>query len=115
MIRLSDSELQAVMDAAAPLEPRMRDAFLRSVAHALTGREVGPGLVARTCREVQREFFDPPDLSARTMSAAGAAELWSKVEMDIGGGSRIQHGNSTSFYDGRGRFTGSLTSTGPRR
>lgn len=34
------------------------------VAWALAGRgEIGPGIVARTGRDMQREFFDPPDLS----------------------------------------------------
>jgi hypothetical protein len=30
-------------------------------------------------------------------------------------GSAIRHGNSTSFYDGRGRYTGSVINTSPRR
>jgi hypothetical protein len=63
-IRLSDSELDAVMAAARPIAPELRDAFLHSVARALASRgEIGPGIVARTCRELQREFFDPPDVS----------------------------------------------------
>ena len=42
-IRLSDSELDAVMAAARPLPVHLRDPFLHAVA--------------------QRQFFDPPDLS----------------------------------------------------
>jgi hypothetical protein len=63
-IRLSDTELDAVMAAARPLDERMRDAFLQRVASEL-GRcgEVGPGVVHRICAEAQREFFDPPELS----------------------------------------------------
>jgi len=30
-----------------------------AVAHALTGQQIGPGLVHRTCAELQ-QFFDPP-------------------------------------------------------
>jgi hypothetical protein len=30
------------------------------------------------------------------------------------GGSTIRHGNSTSYYDGRGRYTGSVINTTPR-
>jgi hypothetical protein len=62
-LRLSDSELDAVMAAARPLEAQMRDAFLQRVASEL-GRcgEVGPGLIHRICAEAQRTFFDPPDL-----------------------------------------------------
>src|SRR5262245_6851386 len=63
IIRLSDDELSAVMAAARPLDPDLRDPFLRAVASALQGKaEIGPGVVARTCAELQRQFFDPPDL-----------------------------------------------------
>jgi hypothetical protein len=62
-IRLTDSELDAVMAAARPLDPDLRDPFLRAVANALQGQTViGPGVVARTCAELQREFFRPPEL-----------------------------------------------------
>jgi hypothetical protein len=38
---------------------------LRAVATALEGSKViGPGVVARTCAELQRQFFDPPDTAA---------------------------------------------------
>ena len=53
------------MAAARPLDPDLRDPFLRAVAHALQqdcAGEVGPGTVARVCRELQRQFFDAPDL-----------------------------------------------------
>jgi hypothetical protein len=36
---------------------------LRAVAHALQqdcAGEIGPGTVARVCRELQRQFFDRP-------------------------------------------------------
>ena len=63
-IRLSDSELDAVMAAARPLAVERRDAFLQAVAAALHGREFGPGIVHRICAETQRVFFDPPQLAA---------------------------------------------------
>ena len=59
-IRLSEQELQTVLDAAHPLPRDLQGAFLSAVANALQGREIGPGLVARTCREVQRHFHFPP-------------------------------------------------------
>jgi hypothetical protein len=62
-IRLTDSELDAVLQAARPLAVEMRDPFLQAVAHALAGRDVvGPGTVHQVCRELQRQFFDPPNL-----------------------------------------------------
>ena len=63
-IRLSDSELDAVLDAARPLDVRVRDAFLQQVASELARcDEVGPGVVHRICATAQRTFFDPPDLA----------------------------------------------------
>jgi hypothetical protein len=71
-VKLSDAELDAVLQAARPLPLELRDPFLQAVAHALAGRaEVGPGTVHQICRELQREFFDPPDLSR-----AGGTSKW---------------------------------------
>lgn len=62
-IRLTDSELDAVLAAARPIAVERRDAFLQQVAASLSGcAEVGPGIVHRVCAETQRAFFDPPDL-----------------------------------------------------
>jgi hypothetical protein len=63
-IRLSDSELDAVLAAARPLPIERRDAFLQAVAAELSGREVGPGVVHHVCAETQRAFFEPPQLAA---------------------------------------------------
>jgi hypothetical protein len=52
-ISLSDSELSAVMAAAAPLHPYDRSAFLASLAARLRHEpEVGPGTVNRVIREL---------------------------------------------------------------
>ena len=59
-LSLSDEELDAVMRAAFPLQPRDRDAFLKDVANALQGHELGPGLLHRIVCEVQRRYWDPP-------------------------------------------------------
>ena len=69
-VRLTDSELDAVFAAAGPLDPDRRDGFLQAVAHALQqdcAGEVGPGTVARVCRELQRQFFDPGGLDPVTL------------------------------------------------
>jgi hypothetical protein len=62
-IALTDTELQAVMDAARPLAPRDRDRFLKAVAQAIAALpEVGPGSVHRAIASVWRLHYDPPDL-----------------------------------------------------
>ena len=63
-LALSDSELDIVTRAAAPLAVGDRDGFLREVAAALAALpERGDGTVYRVCREVQRKHWDAPDLS----------------------------------------------------
>jgi hypothetical protein len=71
-LRLSDDELDAVFDAARPIDPDLRDPFLRAVAHALQqdcAGEIGPGTGARVCRELQRQFFSPPDFARASGSS----------------------------------------------
>ena len=63
-LSLSDSQMTAILTAAEPLPPDLRSPFLAACAHALQGREpLGDGLVFRTIKELQREFFRAPDLS----------------------------------------------------
>jgi hypothetical protein len=63
-LSLSDDEMAAIMAAAHPLARERRDAFLRAVAADLgSAPERGPGVLHRIIRAVQRQFFDPPDLS----------------------------------------------------
>jgi hypothetical protein len=68
-IRLTDSELDAIMTACRPLEPARRDDFLRQVAASLQAcHEIGDGVVYRVVAEVQRQHFDAPDLTHDGMS-----------------------------------------------
>jgi hypothetical protein len=70
-IHLTDSELEAIMNACRPLQPRDRDQFLRRVAEAIvTLPERGDGAVARAIRSVWREHFDAPDLRGESRSRA---------------------------------------------
>jgi len=60
-LKLTDEQLDIVMAACQPLQPHQRDAFLREVAAQLSAAgELGPGLVARVCATVQRQYFDAP-------------------------------------------------------
>jgi hypothetical protein len=75
-LSLSDCQLATVMTAAEPLNPHDRDAFLRSVATMLRGeRELGDGVVARTCRQLQKEFLRTmPKISAEDSAPRGGLE-----------------------------------------
>jgi hypothetical protein len=69
-LALTDEEMDAVMQAAAPIEPAHRDAFLRDIAAELAkcpAEELGPGSVFRIVRDVQRRHFTP----LRTWDAIG--------------------------------------------
>ena len=71
-VKLTDDELAAVLAAARPLDVRMRDPFLRAVAHELQGcSEIGPGVVHQVCREQQRVFITAhgPDFSRASGSS----------------------------------------------
>ena len=61
-IALSDSELDIIMHAAAPLQPQDRDGFLQAVAKRLAEmpEQRGDGVVYQIVREVQRKHWDPP-------------------------------------------------------
>jgi hypothetical protein len=57
------SEMNVIMDAARPLPGKARAEFLAALAAELEGqRQLGPGIVHRICRDVQKRYFDPPDL-----------------------------------------------------
>jgi hypothetical protein len=61
MISLSDDELRIVMDAAKPLAPRSREAFLIDVAAELAKYpELGAGIVSRVASRLQRQHLNPP-------------------------------------------------------
>jgi hypothetical protein len=56
-IAFSDAELDVLMNLSAPLDPVMRDPFLRAFAAELERYQpeaIGPGLVGRVGRQLQR-------------------------------------------------------------
>jgi hypothetical protein len=60
-ISLSADAHAAIEQAARPLDPDRRSAFVAAVLGALEGvSELGPGVVHRVVRSLQREFWDPP-------------------------------------------------------
>jgi hypothetical protein len=62
-ICLTDSELEAIMSAAKPLQVHQRDGFLRDIAEELVKLPaIGPGSLHRVIAMVQRRHFDIPDL-----------------------------------------------------
>ena len=63
-IALTDAEITSIMRMARPLQPDDRVRFVELVAAKLRGRrELGEGTVWRTCVEIQRQLFRPPDLA----------------------------------------------------
>jgi hypothetical protein len=61
-LALTDDQMSQILRSAEPLRPSTRSAFLQDVARALNGHELGDGFVQRVCRDVQRKYYDPPDL-----------------------------------------------------
>ena len=63
-ISLTDDQLTEVFRLASPLRPDQRSAYLEDVAATLSQAPyLEDGVVYRVCRESQRKFFDPPELS----------------------------------------------------
>jgi hypothetical protein len=62
-LALSDAQLDIVFRLAAPLLDVDRSAFLEDVARALGELpEVGDGIVARVCAQMQRKYWRPPEI-----------------------------------------------------
>ena len=57
-ISLSDTQMDAVIRASAPLEHHARSAFLEELADALRDRsEIGEGFLHQVIREIQRKYI----------------------------------------------------------
>ena len=75
---LSDAELDVLLNLARPLDPAMRDPFLRAVAIELARyqpAELGPGLINRVARQMQSEFWEPPKFAGTTRRTGPAAAI----------------------------------------
>jgi hypothetical protein len=61
-LALSDAQLDIVFRMAAPLLAVDRSAFLTDVARELAALpELGDGIVARICAQVQHRYWRPPE------------------------------------------------------
>ena len=75
-IALSDDQLDAVMRAATPLQPRDRGPFLEELARELARLpDIGDGSLHRIIMTVQHKHFAPPRESG---NYAGPRHLGSK-------------------------------------
>ena len=68
-LALTDGQMSAVMNAAASLLPRDRDAFLRALAVVLhdAPQPLGHGQVARAIRHAIRPYWRPPETTRETV------------------------------------------------
>jgi hypothetical protein len=65
-----NGEEMAVLEALArPIDQGRRDAFLKAVASSL-GEARGAGRVHQAARQIQREYFDPPELDDKGFHGA---------------------------------------------
>ena len=65
--------IDVIMTLAQPLDPVVRDPFLRAVAIELArypADAIGPGLISRVGRGLQRQFLVAPALGADRRSRA---------------------------------------------
>jgi hypothetical protein len=70
MVRLSDSELAQLFEAATPLPLTAREEFLAEVAKALEGKDLADGELQHLLRDVQRRY--PPLARYLTRAACGS-------------------------------------------
>jgi hypothetical protein len=64
-LSFSDEEMDLLINLSGPIAPAARPAFLDAVAAAVEakGHPSGVGLVHQVGRQIQREFWTPPQLS----------------------------------------------------
>jgi hypothetical protein len=61
-LKLNDSEMSLLLTLSAPIDQERRTDFLRAVAVELDARPsaIGEGTIHRIARQVQRQFWQPP-------------------------------------------------------
>ena len=65
-LQLNDDEMSVLLSLAGPIDQQRRPQFLQEVAAELEVKrqagEIGEGSVHRLARQIQRRFFDPPQM-----------------------------------------------------
>jgi hypothetical protein len=65
-LELNDREMSMLLTLSAPIDQRLRPQFLQEVATELEAKrqagEIGEGSVHRLARQIQRKYWDPPQL-----------------------------------------------------
>jgi hypothetical protein len=62
-LQLNDEEMNVLLTLAGAIDQQLRPQFLQEVAQELEAkRQIGEGSVHRLARQIQRRFFDPPQL-----------------------------------------------------
>jgi hypothetical protein len=64
-LQFTDEEMTLLLELSRPIAPAQRSAFLDAVAAELeaAGLAGGLGAVHRVARQVQRRFWDPPQVA----------------------------------------------------
>jgi hypothetical protein len=64
-IAFTDEEMSLLINLSGPIAPAARPAFMDAVAAAVEakGQPSGVGLVHQGGRQIQKQFWDPPQLS----------------------------------------------------
>jgi hypothetical protein len=65
-LQLNDEEMNVLLTLAGAIDQQLRPQFLQEVAQELEAMrqvgKIGEGSVHRLARQIQRRFFDPPQL-----------------------------------------------------
>lgn len=64
-IAFTDEEMSLLISLSGPIAPAARPAFLDAVAAAIEakGQPSGVGIVHQVGRQIQRQFWEPPQIS----------------------------------------------------
>jgi hypothetical protein len=70
-IAFTDEEMSLLINLSGPIAPAARPAFMDAVAAAVEakGQPSGVGLVHQVGRQIQKQFWDPPQLSPNMTAA----------------------------------------------